>query len=83
MRGLTGSQGVLIPVVNCQSLMLAEDVRRACEVGQFHVYPVAHLDEALAMMTGVPAEQVNERVLQALEQMNPLPVEHDDESLSA
>jgi hypothetical protein len=35
------------------------------------------------MMTGVPAEQVNERVLQALEQMNPLPVEHDDESLSA
>ncbi|HQR96489.1 MAG TPA: AAA family ATPase, partial [Thiotrichales bacterium] len=42
MRGLTGSQGVLIPVVNCQSLMLAEDVRRACEVGQFHVYPVAH-----------------------------------------
>lgn len=83
MRGLTGSQGVLIPVVNCQSLMLAEDVRRACEAGQFHVYPVAHLDEALSMMTGVPAEQVNERVLQALEQMNPLAVEHDDESLSA
>lgn len=83
MRGLTGTQGVLIPGVNCQSLMLAEEVRLACEAGQFHVYPVAHLDEALSMMTGVAAEQVNERVLMVLELMNPVAAEHDDETLNA
>jgi Lon-like ATP-dependent protease len=83
MRGLTGSQGVLIPAVNQQSLMLAEDVRAACQAGQFHVYPIAHLDEALTMMTGVPAVEVNERVLLVLELMNPLPAEHDDETLNA
>lgn len=83
MRGLTGTQGVLIPMVNRQSLMLAEEVRQACEAGQFHVYPVAHLDEALSMMTGVAAEQVNERVLMVLELMNPIAVEHDDETLNA
>lgn len=83
MRGLTGTQGVLIPVVNVQSLMLAEEVRTACESGQFHIYSVTHLDEALAMMTAMPAEQVNERVLQALELMNPIALEHDDETLNA
>lgn len=83
MRGLTGTQGVLIPAVNVQSLMLAEEVRTACESGQFHIYSVTHLDEALAMMTAMPAEQVNERVLQALELMNPIALEHDDETLNA
>ncbi len=83
MRGLTGTQGVLIPVVNVQSLMLAEEVRTACESGQFHIYSVTHLDEALAMMTAMPAEQVNERVLQALELMNPISLEHDEETLNA
>lgn len=83
MRGLTGTQGVLIPAVNVQSLMLAEEVRTACESGKFHIYSVTHLDEALAMMTAMPADQVNERVLQALELMNPIALEHDDETLNA
>lgn len=83
MRGLTGTQGVLIPTVNVQSLMLAEEVRTACESGKFHIYSVTHLDEALAMMTAMPAEQVNERVLQALELMNPIALEHDEETLNA
>lgn len=83
MRGLTGTQGVLIPEVNVQSLMLAEEVRTACESGKFHIYSVTHLDEALAMMTAIPAEQVNERVLQALELMNPIALEHDEETLNA
>jgi predicted ATP-dependent protease len=83
MRGLTGTQGVLIPVVNVQSLMLAEEVRTASESGKFHIYSVTHLDEALSMMTAMPAEQVNERVLQALELMNPISLEHDEETLNA
>jgi predicted ATP-dependent protease len=69
--------------VNVQSLMLAEEVRTACESGKFHIYSVTHLDEALAMMTAMPAEQVNERVLQALELMNPIALEHDEETLNA
>lgn len=83
MRGLTGTQGVLIPAVNVQSLMLAEEVRTASESGKFHIYSVTHLDEALSMMTAMPAEQVNERVLQALELMNPIALEHDEETLNA
>jgi Lon-like ATP-dependent protease len=78
MRGLTGEQGVLIPAVNVQSLMLADDVRTACEAGQFHIWSVSHLDESLAILTGLPADFANAKVLEALESMNPLPAEDDE-----
>lgn len=54
-RGLTGSQGVLIPQANVKHLMLRRDVREAAERGQFHVYAVDHVDQALEILTGVPA----------------------------
>ena len=54
-RGLTGTQGVIIPQANVRHLMLRRDVVEACAAGQFAVYPVATIDEALALMTGRPA----------------------------
>jgi lon-related putative ATP-dependent protease len=54
-RGLTGRQGVLIPNANVKHLMLRADVRKAVEDGEFHVYAVDHVDEAIEILTGVPA----------------------------
>jgi lon-related putative ATP-dependent protease len=51
-RGLTGSQGVLIPQANVQHLMLREDVVEACSGGRFAVYPVQTIDEGVALLTG-------------------------------
>jgi predicted ATP-dependent protease len=56
-RGLTGQQGVIIPASNVQHLMLREDVVEAVRDGKFHVYGVASVDEALELLTGVPAGQ--------------------------
>jgi predicted ATP-dependent protease len=53
--GLTGEQGVLIPAANVAHLMLRADVVKAAEAGQFHVWPVATVDDALELLTGVPA----------------------------
>lgn len=72
-RGLTGDQGVLIPQANVEHLMLRSDVVEAVEQGQFAVYPVETVDEALELLTGVeagerdeegnfPAGSVNQRV---------------------
>jgi predicted ATP-dependent protease len=52
--GLTGSQGVLIPSTNVGDLMLRHDVVQACERGEFHVYGVSTIQEALELFTGVP-----------------------------
>jgi lon-related putative ATP-dependent protease len=54
-RGLTGTQGVLIPASNVQHLMLRADVIDACAAGRFAVYPVAHVDEGIELLTGLPS----------------------------
>jgi lon-related putative ATP-dependent protease len=54
-RGLTGSQGVLIPAANRRHLMLRDDVVEAVSAGQFHVWVAAEVDEALQLLTGLPA----------------------------
>jgi predicted ATP-dependent protease len=72
-RGLTGTQGVLIPAANSQHLMLRADVVEAAAAGRFHVYPVKSIDQGIAILTGTeagergadgafPADSVNARV---------------------
>jgi lon-related putative ATP-dependent protease len=51
-RGLTGTQGVLIPESNVQHLMLRRDVVEACAAGRFAVYPIATVDQGIALLTG-------------------------------
>lgn len=54
-RGLDGSQGVIVPRDNVRHLMLRESVRRAVEAGRFAVWAVAHVDEAMELVFGMPA----------------------------
>lgn len=54
-RGLDGSHGVVIPAASVRHLMLREDVVEAARAGRFHIYPVTTVDEAMTVLTGVPA----------------------------
>ena len=56
-RGLTGDQGVLIPASNVKNLMLRREVVEAVAAGQFHIYPVANVDQGIEILAGVPAGQ--------------------------
>ncbi|WP_150299542.1 Lon protease family protein [Pseudomonas profundi] len=51
-RGLTGEQGAIIPRSNVPNLMLDETVLEAVRAGQFSVYAVSHVDEAMALLAG-------------------------------
>jgi lon-related putative ATP-dependent protease len=53
--GLTGTQGVILPVANVANLMLRPDVVDAVAEGKFHIWPVATVDEGIELLTGVPA----------------------------
>tara|TARA_R110002072_G_scaffold4280_9_gene30276 strand:- start:13877 stop:16264 length:2388 start_codon:yes stop_codon:yes gene_type:complete len=50
--GLDGKQGVLLPKSNVLNLMLNSRVLEAVSKGKFHIYPVEHVNEALALLTG-------------------------------
>ncbi|MDH3693089.1 MAG: AAA family ATPase [Gammaproteobacteria bacterium] len=54
-KGFTGDQGVLIPASNVKHLMLRKDVVEAVEKGQFNVYAVETVDQAIEILTGVAA----------------------------
>lgn len=54
-RGLTGDQGVMIPQANVKHLMLRQDVIDAVTAGEFHIYPVEHVDDGIEILTGIKA----------------------------
>lgn len=54
-RGLNGRQGVIIPEANVKHLMLRRDVVEAVAAGKFRVWAVNHVDQAVELLTGVPA----------------------------
>jgi predicted ATP-dependent protease len=54
-RGLTGTQGVVLPRPNLPHLVLRDDVREAIEAGRFHLYAVSTVEEAVEVLTGVAA----------------------------
>ena len=58
-RGLTGTQGVLIPAANVQHLMLRQNVVDAATAGQFYVYAVENIDQAITLLTGLPAGEAD------------------------
>lgn len=59
-KGLTGTQGVIIPHQNVQNLMLRADVIEAVAQGKFHIYPIKTIDEGIEILTGVEAGQLRE-----------------------
>jgi predicted ATP-dependent protease len=79
-KGLTGTQGVIIPESNVQNLMLKEEVVEAVKAGKFHVYPVETIDQGIEVLTGARAGErlpdgvfeegtVNDRVDKRLREM--------------
>ncbi|MEZ0173718.1 MAG: AAA family ATPase [Candidatus Reddybacter sp.] len=54
-RGLSGEQGVLIPHNNVDNLLLRHDIKEAIEAGQFNIYPIRHIDQAIHLLTGISA----------------------------
>lgn len=54
-RGLTGRQGVVIPARNSKHLALRREIVEAVEAGQFSIYAVDTVAEALELLTGLPA----------------------------
>jgi ATP-dependent Lon protease len=79
-RGLTGSQGVIIPEGNLPHLMLQQELIDAVKKRKFHVWSVSTIDEGMEILTGVqagksdrkgnyPQGTINRRAADRLEQM--------------
>jgi predicted ATP-dependent protease len=59
-RGLNGQHGVIIPTSNTKDLMLKQEVIEDAEAGLFHVHAVEHVEQAMELLTGLPAGVADE-----------------------
>ncbi|MGL5512607.1 MAG: ATP-dependent protease, partial [Sporomusa sp.] len=60
LKGLTGKQGVMIPHQNVVNLTLSDELIEAVRQEQFHIYPVATIDQGIEILTGIAAGEANE-----------------------
>lgn len=54
-KGLTGTQGVMIPSANVRNLVLNEKVIGSLEKGEFHIWSVDTIKQGIEVLTGIPA----------------------------
>jgi len=77
MRGLTGTQMVIIPASNISNLMLSNEVIEAVQQGLFSIHAISKVDEALALLADedpgekntngqFPSDSINGRVVNQL-----------------
>ena len=59
--GLSGRQAVIIPAANVTHLMLRSDVVDAARDGQFSVYAVRNVNDAIELLTGTTAGERDEQ----------------------
>ncbi len=69
-KGLTGEQGVILPVQNAINLTLDHDVLEAVKAGKFHVWTMKHIDDGIELVMGKPAAEVHKMVKQKLKDLH-------------
>ena len=71
-RGLSGSQGVVIPQANEVHLMVRKEVQEAVKAGTFHIYSVDTIDRALEVLTGYSVDSIDAAVQARVEELQKL-----------
>lgn len=65
IKGMTGKQGVMIPIQNVKNLMLRDDIIKSVEDGLFHIYAISSVEEGLQILTGMSMAKIDEKVKEA------------------
>lgn len=55
LRGLDGTQGVIVPGRNRRNLLLKEEVAEAVRDGKFRIWSIDRIEEGIEVLTGMPA----------------------------
>ncbi|MDW6003945.1 S16 family serine protease [Vibrio mangrovi] len=71
-QGLTGKQGVILPKTNLRNLALHHTLVNSIQSGEFHIWPVSTVDEAIPLLMGKPfrgkdTESVIQKIAERIE----------------
>ena len=72
IKGLTGKQGVIMPIQNVKNLLLKDEVVEAVKQGIFNIYAISSIDEGLEILTDKSKEEIDLEVNNILEKYKKL-----------
>ncbi len=55
VKGLKGNEGVIIPTLNLNDLMLDDEIINAVKKKKFHIFAIENIDQAIEILTGIKA----------------------------
>ena len=61
-RGLTGNQGVVIPIQNTTDLVLKDEVIEAVKQNKFHIFPISNVNQGIELLTGESSDDIHHKV---------------------
>ena len=77
IKGLTGNQGVIIPIQNVKNLMLKDEVVQAVKEGIFNIYAISTIDQGLEILTGKTKNEIDSKVNEVLDKYRKLDKESE------
>lgn len=69
-RGLTGNQGVVLPSIVVDDLMLPQNIVDAIRERKFHIYAADHVEQAVSCLFDRPSKEVFQAVEKRLEELD-------------
>lgn len=70
IRGLKGIEGVIVPQRNYDNLILSDEVLDSVEKGEFHIYTVDSVDDAIEVLTGIEADRFHRLVKEKIKELH-------------
>ena len=78
IKGLTGNQGVMMPIQNIKNLLLKDEVIEAIEKGIFNIYAISNVEEGLQILTGKTICEIDRAVNENLDKYRKMDEDKED-----
>ena len=78
IKGITKTQGVMMPIQNVRNLMLKQEVVDAVKNGEFNIYAVSSIDEGLEVLTGKDKKEIDKIINNVLDKNRKIDKELED-----
>lgn len=80
IKGLTGNQGIMMPIQNVKNLLLKDKVIEAVKEGKFSIYAISNIEEGLEILTGKSISEIDNVINETLEKYREADKEEKDEN---
>lgn len=78
MKGLTGNQGIIMPIQNIKNLLLNDEVIESIEKGMFNIYAISNVEEGLEILTGKTIGEIDKAVNENLDKYRNMDDDKED-----